>query len=82
MYAIPLPPKPRSRNDALGNRGVNAQGENRKIVSLGGPPGNVVKAKLNIGLKNSRVKRAEVLDANFLKTDEIKIANGRFSCAG
>lgn len=44
---------------------TQAQGENRKIVSLGGPPWNVVKAKLNLGLKNSRVKRAEVLDGNF-----------------
>ncbi|MFT4693019.1 MAG: hypothetical protein ACI9OD_005261, partial [Limisphaerales bacterium] len=46
-------------------------------IRVRGEPG-----KLNIGLKNSRVKRAEVLDANCVKTDEIKIANGRFSYAG
>ena len=58
---------------------TEAQGEKRQITSLGGPPWNVVEAKLRLGLKNSRVKRAEVLDGNFQKTAQVAISDGSFT---
>ncbi len=55
---------------------TQTRGENKQIVSLGGPPWNIAKADLNLNIKNQRITRSEVLDANFLKTGEVKIANG------
>ena len=52
-------------------------GKNRRIVSLGGAPWNVAMAKgLKVRVKNRGLKRAEVLDANFLKTGEVPVAGG------
>ncbi len=53
-------------------------GDGKRITSLGGPPWNVEKADLQVKLANSRIKRGEVLDGNFLKTGEIRIDGGQF----
>lgn len=55
------------------------QGNGKEITNVGGPPWNVVKANLNLTLKNSNITRAEVLDGNFRKTREISVTGGRLA---
>ena len=54
-------------------------GDGQRITSLGGPPWNVVKADVGLSIRNPFLKRAEVLDTNFLKTREIAITDGKFT---
>lgn len=54
-------------------------GAGREIVSVGGPPWNVIKANLKLELKNARVTRAEALDGNFHKQREIPLSGGRLT---